>query len=182
MSKTALILIDIQQGLDELGFYGGQRNNPTAEINCGKLLDFFREKAWPIFHIKHNSTNPDSPLFPSKAGNQIKSIVAPVDGEPVIEKNVNSALIGTDLKDRLEVQAIRSLILVGLTSEHCVSSTARMASNLGFEVTVVSDATAAFDKEGVDGKRYNAEIIHQTTMATLNSEFATIATTEEILR
>ncbi|SMD32952.1 Nicotinamidase-related amidase [Reichenbachiella faecimaris] len=181
MTNKALLLIDIQNGLDEVEFYGGQRNNPNAEANCSKILNLFRENKWPIFHVRHNSTNPESPLHPSKSGNQIKSMVAPIDDEPVIEKNVNSAFVGTNLKGLLDVEQIDQLIIVGLTTEHCVSTSARMAANLGYQVTVVSDATAAFNKVGIAGERYEAEVIHLTTLATLQGEFAEIMDTQTVL-
>lgn len=180
-SPPALLLIDIQDGLDELDYYGGQRNNPNAETNCRKLLDLFREKKWPIFHVRHNSDNATSPLYPTEPGNQIKPIVEPHANEPVIEKSVNSAFIGTDLKTQLDVQDISDLIIVGLTTEHCVSSTARMGANLGYKVIVVSDATAAFNKVGIGGESYSAETIHLTALATLKDEFSTILDTEILL-
>jgi len=181
MSKTALLLIDIQDGLDELDYYGGQRNNPDAEMNCNRILNFFRAERFPVFHVKHNSTNPKSPLHPSHTGNQIKAIVAPLTDELVIEKSVNSAFIGTDLKDRLDAQDITDLIIVGLTTEHCISTSVRMAANLGYHVLVVADATAAFNKIGIDENEFEAEVIHQTTLATLKEEFAEIINTENVL-
>ncbi|MEP2023857.1 MAG: cysteine hydrolase family protein [Reichenbachiella sp.] len=181
MINKALLLIDIQDGLDEVEYYGGQRNNPDAEANCRRVLNLYRERNWPIFHVKHNSVNPESPLYPTKQGNLIKAIVAPINNESIIEKNVNSAFVGTDLKERLDEQQIDDLTIVGLTTEHCVSTTARMAANLGFQVTVVSDATAAFNKVGVNKEIYNAEVIHLTSLATLNGEFARIVDTQTVL-
>ncbi|WP_222982076.1 cysteine hydrolase family protein [Flagellimonas meishanensis] len=177
----ALLLIDIQQGLQEVGFYGTERNNPQAESNSHTILEAFRSKGWPIFHIQHCSTNPDSPLHPSKKGNAFYPAVQPKEGEPVIQKNVNSAFIGTDLEQRLKTQNISEVVILGLTTEHCVSTSTRMAANLGFQVTLISDATAAFDKIGIDGKRIPAEVIHNTALANLKDEFATIKTTEALL-
>ncbi len=181
-NKIALLLVDIQQGLDELEFYGGNRNNPNAEVNCRKLLDFFREHKLPFFFVQHCSTNPASPLFPNKKGHQIKEIVAPATDEVVIQKNVNSAFIGTHLQNKLEQAGITNLIIVGLTTEHCISSTVRMSANLGFSTTVVSDATAAFDKIGPDGVKYEAEIIHMTTLASLQHEFAIVTDTGFLIK
>ncbi|MDW3209358.1 MAG: cysteine hydrolase family protein [Reichenbachiella sp.] len=181
MTKSALILIDIQDGLDTLDFYGGARNNPDAETNCQRILEWYRERNWPIFHVKHNSTNTDSPLHPSKPGNRIKSVVAPRQAEPVIEKCVNSAFVDTDLQDQLDKLQIKELVIVGLTTEHCVSTTARMAANLGYRVQVVSDATAAFNKVGIRGEQYDAQTIHLTTLATLKGEFAEILDTQSLL-
>ncbi|MAU17686.1 MAG: cysteine hydrolase [Muricauda sp.] len=178
---TALVLIDVQRGLQETTFYGTERNNPQAEENCGRLLNHFRKKQWPIFHIKHNSTNISSPLHPSKMGNDFHPAVQPTINEPVFEKTVNSAFIGTDLENRLRTRGISNLVIAGLTLEHCISTSVRMASNLGFNVVLVPDATAAFDKIGHDGNKYSADIIFYAELASLKDEFATIKDTETIL-
>src|SRR4029077_5744891 len=91
--------------------------------------------------------------------------------------NVNSAFIGTDLKERLDNAGISKLVIVGLTTNHCVSTSTRSAGNLGYETFLVSDATATFNKRGVDGQNFSAELIHETALASLNNEFATIVTT-----
>jgi nicotinamidase-related amidase len=178
----ALLLIDIQKGLDELEYYGGQRNNLNAENNAATVLNFWRKNNWPIFHVKHNSTNRNSPLFKGKPGNEIKDMVKPIGDEPIFEKSVNSAFIGTDLKERLDKKGINKLVIVGLTTEHCVSTTARMAGNLGYETFVVSDAVAAFDKVGPNGKKFPAELVHEIELANLHGEFATVLETEDLLK
>src|SRR5688500_14593101 len=121
MKNTALILIDIQQGFDDLIYWGGNRNNLNAEENAALLLDHWRRSGQQLFHIKHNSDNPKSKLAPEQSGNEIKTLVAPLAGEPVIGKNVNSAFIGTDLKERLEHTNVNAVVIVGLTTDHCVS-------------------------------------------------------------
>lgn len=178
---TALVLIDIQTGLLETTYYGTERNNPDAEKKCGEVLAAFRSNNLPIFHVKHNSTNPKSPLFPGKLGNSIHPAVEPLAHEPIIEKNVNSAFIGTDLESRLRQLGVTKLVIAGLTIEHCISTSVRMAANLGFEVTLISDATAAFDKMGIDGKRYSADIIFNTELANLKDEFAKIMDSATLL-
>lgn len=178
---TALILIDIQLGLQETDYYGEERNNPTAESNCQKILTFFRDQGLPRFHVQHCSTNPESPLHPSKKGNAFHPLVQPLAGEPIIQKDVNSAFIGTDLEARLKAEGITDVVLVGLTTEHCVSTTTRMAANLGFGTTLISDATAAFDKKGIQGETISAETVHQVALANLNGEFATVMSTKTFL-
>jgi nicotinamidase-related amidase len=76
--------------------------------------------------------------------------VKPVGRELIIKKNVNSAFIGTDLKEQLENQKITKLVIVGLTTDHYISTTTRMAGNFGFDTFIVSDATATFNKKGLD--------------------------------
>ncbi len=178
-NKTALVIIDVQDGLDDPSL--GQRNNPNAEHNMARLLATWREKGRPVFHVQHMSTRLNSPLRPELPGNAIKQIVAPKAGEPVIQKIVNSAFIGTDLQERLQDAGIESLVIIGLTTDHCVSATTRMASDLGFEPVVVADATAAHENISYDGTHYPAETIHALALANLHQTFATILSTEQIL-
>jgi nicotinamidase-related amidase len=176
--RPALILVDIQKGFDNIEYWGGQRNNPDAEENAGELLRLWRKHHLPIFHIKHCSSNPDSLLNEANEGNDFKDMVKPISSEPIIKKNVNSAFIETDLKEQLDNLKITKLVIVGLTTDHCISTTTRMAGNLGFDTFLVSDATATFNKKGVEGQNYPAELIHETALASLNDEFARIVTTE----
>lgn len=178
--NAALILIDVQKGFDEKEFWG-RRNNPSAEKNIAKLLNAWRQTKRPVFHIRNDSTEKNSPLRPEKPGNSIKDIVAPLPGEPLIIKTVNSALIGTDLEKRLRKQKINTVVIVGLTTDHCVSTTARMAGNLGFNVSVISDATATFDRNGFNGKHYSAKTMHNIALVSLQNEFATITDTKSLL-
>lgn len=181
MNKTALILIDIQDGFHDESYWGA-RNNPDAEKNAGIILNAWRNRGLPVFHVKHNSSNPKSKLAPNQPGNEIQGIVKPVAGEPVIGKNVNSAFIGTDLKERLDKQQIKSLVFVGLTTDHCVSTSVRMAGNFGFDVLLISDATATFDKVSHTGEKIPADIIHKANLASLHNEFATVLTTQQLLQ
>jgi len=179
--RPALILIDIQKGFDNLAYWGGERNNPGAEENAARLLHRWREKGLPVFHIQHCSPNPASLLNASNKGNEFKDMVTPVAGEPVIKKQVNSAFIGTDLKEQLDNAGITQLVIVGLTTDHCVSTTTRMAGNFGYDTYLVADATATFNKKGVEGQAYTAELIHETALASLNEEFASIVHTDDLL-
>lgn len=179
--NPALILIDIQQGFDQTESFGGERNNPDAERNAGRLLQHWRENQWPVFHIRHCSVKPGSPLAEGQPGNEFKSVVSPLPGEPVIKKNVNSAFIGTDLKERLDAQGIRTLVIAGLVAEYCVSTTARMAGNYGYRTYVAADATASFRKKGVGGQEMPAELVYQVSLATIDQEFATVLSTSRML-
>lgn len=181
VDKPALLLIDIQQGFDDLAYWGGQRNNIDAEANAGRLLAFWREKSLPIFHIQHCSTNPNSRLAAGQKGHDFKEIVRPIANELVIQKQVNSGFIGTNLQQHLDNKDIKILVIVGLTTDHCVSTTARMAGNLGYQTFVVHDAVATFNKIGIDGTLYSAELIHETALASLKDEFAHIVATNDLL-
>jgi nicotinamidase-related amidase len=178
-TPPALLLIDIQQGLDEPRW--GARNNPDAERNIAALLTAWRAAGWPVIHVQHMSQNPESPLRPHLPGNAFKPEALPREGEPVFRKTVNTAFIGTTLEDHLRQQGISSLVMVGLTTDHCVSSSARMAANLGFDVSVVADATATHERTGPDGVRYSADEMHRTALASLHGEFGQVVSARDVL-
>lgn len=181
-SKPALLLIDIQKGFSDEKYWGGGRNNKDAEETSGIILKKWRELNLPIFHIRHSSVNPQSKLHESDPGFQFNDHVLPLDDEEVITKNVNSAFIGTDLKERIDRLGIDTLVIIGITTNHCVSTTTRMAGNFGYKTYVISDATAAFDRVGINGEKYDAELIHLTALANLNEEFATVWNSEKLLK
>jgi len=176
---TALLIIDVQQGLDAPHL--GVRNNPGAEQQMRRLLTAWRKAQWPVLHVQHMSTSPVSTLRPELPGNAIKPEVEPLPGEPLFRKTVNSAFIGTDLEAHLRQAGIGHLVVIGLTTDHCISSSVRMAANLGFEVTVVEDATATFERIGPNGAHHPAQAMHELALASLHGEFARVLSTREVL-
>lgn len=176
---AALLVIDVQQGLDAPHL--GARSTPEAEANVARLLAAWRAASRPVLHAQHLSTEPDSPLRPERPGCAIKPEAAPAAGEPVFQKHANSAFVGTDLRAHLGAQGIAALVIAGLTSDHCVSATARTASDTGFAVVVVADATAAHERTGHDGRRFSADDVHAVSLATLHGEFATVMPTDAVL-
>ncbi len=111
----------------------------------------------------------------------MKDEARPLPDEAQFTKSVNSAFIGTGLDEYLRERRIAALVVVGLVTDHCVSTSVRMAANLGFNVTLVSDATATFGRQGPDGAFYPAEQVHRINLASLNGEFCELRTTEELL-
>tara|TARA_B110000093_G_C12963799_1_gene408582 strand:- start:2913 stop:3260 length:348 start_codon:yes stop_codon:yes gene_type:complete len=109
-------------------------------------------------------------------------IATPLVNETVITKSVNSAFIGTNLKELIDSKGRNTLVIIGLTTDHCVSTTARMAGNYGYETYIVSDATATFDKVGADGEHFNSDLIHATALASLNIEFASVLNSQHLLK
>lgn len=179
--NAALILIDFQKGFDEEKFVKGNRNNKDAEKNASVILSHWRGKNLPVFHIIHHSTDSNSSFREGCSGFEIKDEVKPISGEVVIEKNVHSAFIGTDLKEQLDKKVIKTVVIIGLTTNYCVSTSTRMAGDYGFETFLISDATATFDRIGINGEKFSAEIIHQTALANLNNDFAKVIDTKRIL-
>lgn len=180
-ASATLIVIDVQDGFDAP--YWGERNNPDAERQIERLLARWRASGRPVIHVRHDSVEPDSALRPDAPGNAIKPAAAPRPDEPVVGKHVNSAFIGTDLETRLRTHASDTVVLCGFTANHCVSTTARMAGNLGFRTFVLSDSTVAFAMRspGANGRLIPADVMHEVAMAELDREFATVLTTDELL-
>jgi len=176
---AALLVIDVQKGFDAPGW--GPRNNLGAESTVARLLAAWRFTGWPVVHAQHVSIEAGSALGAGKPGVEIKPEAEPREGEPLFQKSVNSAFIGTRLEEHLRSEGIESLVMVGLTTNHCVSTTARMAQNLGFTTFVVQDATATFDLAGPDGTVHPADLVHAVSLATLHGEFATVVTADDVL-
>ena len=179
--STALLIIDAQTGIDLPGHWGSARNNPQAEENIQHLLDVWRTKKRPCVYSVHDSVEPNSPLKLSLPTGQIKPGLEPQDGEIVVRKTVNSAFIGTDLELQLRRHRIDQLVVVGFFTNHCVEATTRMAGNIGYPTALVSDATATYDRIGPDGRRFEADLVHSVSLASMNGEFATVVTTAEML-
>ena len=133
-SRAALLLIDVQQAFDSPSW--GRRNNPDAEAAVARLLAAWRAAGWPVLHVQHLSALPASTLRPGQPGVAFKPEALPLGGEPVFQKEVNSAFIGTGLEAHLREHGIPALVVAGLTTNHCVSTTTRMAGNLGFALEV----------------------------------------------
>lgn len=178
-SNVALIIVDVQDVFNDP--QRGRRNNPDAEARIAQLLQEWRRTQRPVFFIRHLSLNPGSAFRVDNPASKIMEIVCPLQHEPVIEKSVNSAFIGTDLEERLRRAGITTLVITGLTTNHCVETTTRMAGNLGFDTYLVADATAAYDLRGPDGVLHTAEDIQSMTIANLDQEFATVVYTDEVM-
>ena len=178
-SSAALLVIDVQQGFSDPSW--GPRNNPDAEANVSRLLAAWRETGRPAFHVHHDSSSVSGSFVPGTPGNAPKPEAVPRHGEPVYHKTVNSGFIGTRLEQDLRAAGIETLVVVGLTTQHCVSTTTRMSGNLGFHTYVVADATATFDQLGIDGRTRTASEVHFAALSDIDGEFATVVNTDTIL-
>lgn len=165
--NSVLVTIDMQKGFDDPKW--GRRNNPHAEGVVGKVLARFREHGLKVIHVRHDSTSESSPLKEGKPGFEFKDEVNPGRDEPVVVKHVNSGFIGTDLEERLRKLGDPDVYYVGLVTDHCVSTTARMSGNLGFKSFIIEDACATFDTMDQNGELITAEIVHKVNLASLHS-------------
>jgi nicotinamidase-related amidase len=174
-----VVLVDVQQGFDDP--WWGRRNNPEADRNMRRLADAFRRAGHLIVHVRHDSTDPASPLHPSQPGNALKSYLSP-GPDMLVTKSVNSSFHGTpDLHRWLTAQQVSTLVVAGITTNHCCETTARVGGNLGYNVWFALDATYTFDRQGPDGTMLSADQLAQATAVNLHGEFAQVATTYAVI-
>jgi nicotinamidase-related amidase len=177
--NAALLVVDVQRGFDDP--WWGRRDNPAADQNIAALTEAFAGTGRPLIFVRHDSTDPASPLHPTGAGNQLKQYLTQT---PTLEvrKTVNSSFHGTpDLNAWLLASGIEQLVIAGITTNHCCETTARIGGNLGYDVLFALDATHTFDRTGPDGQRYPAQHLAAVTATNLHKEFATVTTTRRLL-
>jgi len=178
--NPALLLVDIQKAFLEKDYPGLIRNNENAEFICGKILKKWRTLVLPIIHVRHSSTNPESKLHKSRPGFEFNDYVTPLETEMVLTKEVNSAFIGTNLENILIKSHIDTLVIVGMTTNHCISTTVRMSGNLGFDTYLISDSTACYNTKGINGEIIDCNTIYNSALASLQEEFATVIDSKEL--
>jgi nicotinamidase-related amidase len=174
---AVLLTIDVQKGFDQFP----DRNNPQLEANIAALHAAWRKAGRPLIHVRHDSVEPKSVFRPGLPGNVFKPEAAPKEGEPVVPKSVHSAFISTDLQDRLDDAGSETLLIMGIQTNYCVATTARMAGNLGYKTFVVGDACATFGQKLLDGDTVPAQMAHDLALAELHGEFATVVSTKDVL-
>lgn len=178
-TNPALIIIDVQKAIDHPSW--GKRNNPEAEANIATLLAAWRAARRPIYHVRHDSTEPQSHYRPGQPGNEFKPAAQPLPGEIVIVKRTNSAFIGTDLESRLRQAGHSPLFIAGVITNNSVEATVRMAGNLGFETFLIEDACFTFGKKDWNGVLRTAEEVHAMSLANLDREYCTVVRTQDAL-
>jgi nicotinamidase-related amidase len=177
---AALIVIDLQKAIDHPSW--GRRNNLDAERNVAALLHAWRASQRPVYHIRHDSTEPASHYRPGQPGNEFKPEAQPLPGETVIAKRTNSAFIGTGLEARLRAARHSMLIVAGVITNNCVEATVRMAGNLGFDTLLVEDGCFTFGRKDWTGQFRSAEEVHAMSLANLDGEYCMVTQTADVLR
>ena len=181
-SRTPLILIDLQYAIDDPRWAAeGPPNNPRAEVAAAALLARWRSAGWPVIHVRHDSTEPNSTYRPGQPGNDFKRETAPKPGETVVAKRVNSAFIGTNLHHHLQDLAAGTLVMLGVITNNSLEASVRNAGNLGYTVLLPEDCCFTFAKRDLRGKVWPAEDVHALSLANLDGEYATVTNSAELL-
>lgn len=176
--RAVLLPIDMQRGFDDPG--APRRWNGEADANGLALLAAWRAGDRPIVHVRHDSVTVGSALAPGSPGNGFRPGFEPQAGEALVTKSVNSAFIGTDLDLRLKRLGARHVIVFGLVTDMCVSTTVRTGANMGWDMVLVPDACDCFDLPDGHGGTIRAEDVHRAHVATLAYEFCRIAGVTEL--
>jgi nicotinamidase-related amidase len=171
-SRPVLLLIDLQKAVDHPSW--GPRNNPGAETIVAGLLKEWRARGLPVFHVRHDSTEPDSTYRPGQDGHAFKAEATPLPGEAVVAKRTNGAFIGTDLESRLRGAGCDTLVVVGVSTSNSVEATVRMAGNLGFETYLVADGCFTFARKDWGGRPRTAVEVHDMSLANLDGEYCRV--------
>jgi nicotinamidase-related amidase len=151
-----------------------------VDSNGLALLAQWRAAGRPIIHVRHDSVQPGSTLTPGTPGNDFRPGFGPADDEALVTKSVNSAFIGTDLDKRLKQLGAKHVVVFGISTDMCVSTTVRMGANLGWDMVLVPDACDCFDLPSPDGGWIRAEEVQRAHVATLAFEFCTLLSTAEL--
>ncbi|SDY54576.1 Nicotinamidase-related amidase [Micromonospora pattaloongensis] len=177
---AVLLVIDVQQGFDDP--YWGERNNPDAEANIGRLIDAWTAAGRPVVRVRHASTSPRSPLRPDAPGHAYKPVVAGFTPALEIAKSVHSAFLGTpDLGRWLQARGARQVVITGIQTNRCCETTARMAGDLGYDVLFAIDATHTFGEAGPDGVVVTGDEFARATAANIHGHFGTVVHTRDLL-
>lgn len=178
--STALVVVDVQKGFDDVNFWG-PRNNPDCEMNVFNLISAWRDQGWPVVFVRHNSTSPSSPLAPGGKGNEFKDVIT---GSPdlLVTKSVHSAFHGDpNLDEWLKSNGVTGVAICGIQTNMCCETTARNASDLGYEMLFVEDATHTFDIVTPTHKVYRAREIARYTSLTLAADFGRVVRTADLV-
>jgi len=180
MTTKALIVVDLQNDY----FPGGKwvlDGINAAAANAARLITASREAGDLVIHIRHEFPADGAPFFAAGSeGANTHQDVLPIDGEITILKNHVNSFRETDLKDVLEKNGIKDVLICGAMGHLCIDATTRAASDLGYACTLIHDACASRDQE-FDGLVVPAKYVHAGFMAALGFGYADVISTDKYL-
>lgn len=176
--STALLVIDMQGYVASRTLSGRERANPEAEDRVAELLALFRARGLLVVHVLHDV--PGTPITLDQPDGRVLACAEPRPDEMVLTKSASSAFAGTGLEGHLRAAGIDRIVLAGSVAAFCVTSTTRMASDLGFQVVLPGDALVGFDIPAHDGGRIDAATVLRVTLSLLGADFAELVRTGDV--
>lgn len=174
-----LVVLDVQDAIDQPVW--ADKSNPDYLASILRLLIHWREKGWPVVHVKHDEATPTSTYHTHGPWNGIKAEVAPTSGEPVVVKHQNCAFIDTDLDAVLKRLGAARFVLTGVVIHNSMDATVRAGKALGYTILLPSDATTAVPVTARDGQTWDARMVHDLTLAILDGEYARVTDTDALI-
>ncbi|SDS17272.1 isochorismatase family protein [Agrococcus carbonis] len=179
--QTALVVIDVQESFRQQPQWASI-SNPAIADDVARLVEGARAAGDDVIWVLHAEPGSGGVFDPASGHVRMLEGLEPQAGEPVLTKHAHNAFTTTDLQQRLTRAGTRRLRLAGIRTEQCVETTARLASDLGYEVEVVLDATATHPLALHDGSgELSADEVIARTAAALSGRFATITSIAEVL-
>jgi nicotinamidase-related amidase len=190
--SRAFIVLDVQESFRQRASWQ-TISNPDIVDQVNQLVDTARAEGDLVVWVLHAEPGSGTVFDPTLGYVRLIDGLTPRDGEPTIIKTSHNAFTTTNLQQLLTTEGIREVVISGIRTEQCCETTARLASDLGFEVTFVTDATATNPIEHRDAPAGRtvaeiladprtlpaADVIARTEYA-LAGRFATIRTVVEL--
>lgn len=179
--KRAIVLIDIQND-----YFAGGKNplylSEQAAFNARCAVDYYRNNNDPVYHVQHISQKEGATFFlPNTIGAEIYESVKPLKDEKVFIKHTPNSFFQTGLAEELEEKDIHHITICGMMSHMCIDTTVRAARDIGLITTVLHDACTTKDLIWEE-RIIPAMTVHNTIMASLQGTFASVVSTEDLLR
>lgn len=192
MSRTALIVIDVQESFRVRANWKAV-NHPDIADRVNRLVRAARDKGELVVWVLHSEPGTGGAFDPAEGHVRLIDGLEPLPGEPLITKTSHNAFTTTNLQQLLTQHGVTELVISGIRTEQCCETTARVASDFGYDVVFVTEATATqpvphwttpadatLEEILADPRTLSPEQITERTEYALAGRFATIRTLDEL--
>ncbi len=180
-SATALLVIDAQESFRQRPDEWAATANPDAVDNIARLVEHARRAGDPVAWVTHSEPGTGGVFDPELGFVRVFAELHPHDDEIAVTKTTVNAFTSTDLERRLRDLDVETVVICGIRTEQCCETTARMASDLGFAVEFVTDATttSAIEASGALSAVSGDDILRRTESILAARGFATVIRTAD---
>lgn len=176
---VALLVVDVQDSFKHARYWD-ERELPRFQTNVSQLIETARAQQWQVVYVLHNE---NSGVFSPESGYvRLMDFVTREPQDMLFNKGVHNAMTDSGLHEWLTEQGIQQLKICGIRTEQCCETTTRVASDLGYQVDYVMDATLTFPMtHPLTGVVVSSEEIYQKTALVLHERFARITSVQDYL-